>query len=264
MDGATATTTLPTHGSNVPKIPSPEVLRDLLADENRDISTRAEELVAALARTPAVTDDESCGKVSDFIKQIDAAIKLTEARRTTAKAPALDAGRAIDGFFKPLDDKLTKARKTLKDRVEAYLRHKAEVERKRREDEARAAEEARKAAEKAALAAIEQAPEAVAEQALERATDAQFFETQAKIATEAKPAEMARTRGELGSMATLATTWAVEITDLSKIPLETLRGHISQDAIEKALRSYLRTLPKPVTVEMPGVRFFEQSSAVFR
>lgn len=257
MDGATI--------PNRPSIPSPEVLHELLNDENADLVARAEVLLAAMDRAPAkIEDDEVCGKVADFVKQFDAAIKKTEGARVAAKEPALAAARAIDGFFTPLRDRLSKARLVLKVRIEEYLRNKAAEEQRRRDEAARIAAEEAKRKEAAALQSIENDIAAIAETKIDEAAEAQTAAAQSAVFASAKPAEMARTRGELGSVATLSTSWAFEITDLTRIPLERLRPYLDQGAIEKALRGYMATLPRPITVEMPGVRFFEKSSASIR
>lgn len=247
--------------SNRPAIPSPETLRELLADENQDILRRREELLAGFSRAPeTVETDEVAGKVSDFVKQVDAATKLVESRRKAAKEPALAAGRTVDGFFQPITDSLAKARDTLKGRVEIYLRKKAAEEQRRRDEEARRAEEERKRAEAEALKAAAEQPTEVAETKIDEAIAAQQAAAQATAATEAKPAELSRTRGEFGSVSSLRTVWVGEIEDKAKLDLDALRPYLATDAIEKALRAFVRAGGR----ELKGARIYQQDSAVIR
>lgn len=138
-----------------------------------DILARADQLAEAEARMPTeIDDDETSGKVGDYIKQITANMKALDAARVGEKEPYLVKGRAVDGFFKRYTDKL----KGIKDRVSIehgrYIKAKEdrerEVERKRREEEAErlradaaeklriAEEEKRKADEARAAAEAEQ------------------------------------------------------------------------------------------------------------
>ena len=81
-------------GDNNP--PSPvEEIRFRLCDEFADLAERGKELEAAAGRVPEVEDDETAGKVSDFIKQVSACLKRAEADRKAEKEPyrqAADSG----------------------------------------------------------------------------------------------------------------------------------------------------------------------------
>ncbi len=106
-----------------------------------DILARADELVHAEARLPTeIADDETSGKIGDYIKQITANMKALDAARVGEKEPHLAKGRAVDGFFKRYTERL----KSIKDRVSIehgrYIKAKEdrerEAERKRKEEEA--------------------------------------------------------------------------------------------------------------------------------
>lgn len=126
----------------------------------------AERLLATEAKLPTeVNDDETCGKVSDFVKQVQTAMKNLDAARKSEKEEYLEAGRRVDGFFKNrYIDKLEKLKNTIANINAVYLKRKEDEERRIREEKAeelrikaakeleeanRKAEEARKAQEAA-------------------------------------------------------------------------------------------------------------------
>ena len=222
------------------------MLRENLSEQNRDLLDRAAELVASTERMPeAVEDEATAGKVADLIKLLNACSKAGEDRRKTAKEPHLAAGRAVDAFFKtriaePLEKAIARAKKPLVD----YERRKAAEERRRREAEEAAARErerlAREAAEKAAAAAEDDAGLDAALQAEERARTEAAAAREAQQAADVSNAELSRTRGEYGAVASLRTVWRGEIADRDKLDLETLRPHIATDALQKAVNAYVR------------------------
>lgn len=226
-------------------------IKDLLRESYADILNRADDLNAASLRAPtSITDDETQGKVGDLIKMMGACIKKTEVARVSEKEPFLQAGREVDGFFKGVTDPLEKGKRNLESRVTTYLRAKADEERRRREEEeARAREEADRLAAQAATT-----------KQLDAAIEAETVAREASKAAEAKPAEMARTRGELGSVSTLRTSWEFEVIDYADVPLDVLRPYIARSDIEKAIRGAVRSGIR----ELKGVRIFEQSTAVVR
>jgi hypothetical protein len=250
----------PTPGINHPVCPEPETVRDLLEEENRDLVRRRDQLLDAVARVPETIDtDEVCGRASDFVKQIGAAAKTAEARRTEAKGPYVAAEKAVDGFFRAqLGEPLAQAKLAIQRRVDGYLRAKAAQEHRRREEEARRAAAAAKAREAAILAA--EIPEEAADAALDAAILAQEAAEEAAREVAAKPADLSRTRGDYGAVASLRTSWAFEVEDLHAIPLDALRPYFTPDAVEKALRAYVRAGGR----QLAGVRIFQQSSAVVR
>lgn len=236
-------------------------LKDMLRDQFTALTARVEQLLGSASRAPqSVEDDETLGKMGDLIKSITACAKNAEASRVSEKEPFLAAGREVDGFFKPLSDSLDKAKKRLEAPCGVYLRAKADAERKAREDAERVAREAAERALREAQEAEAARRQSDSAAALDRAVAAEEAARQAQKAAEAKPAEMARTRGEMGSVATLRTSWDAEITDFSAIPLQEIRAFIPRDAIEKAVRAFVRAGGR----ELAGVRIFENSTAIVR
>lgn len=87
---------------------------------------------------------------------------------------------------------------------------------------------------------------------------------QAARETQAKPADMARTRssGPKGGIATLVTSWDFEVTDYPKVDLEALRPFLKRDDVEKAIRTFVRINKGSSQIE--GVRIFEVRGAQTR
>lgn len=236
-------------------------VKDMLSDAYEQLLTRADELIAASTRAPAsIYNDEVQGKVGDLVKMIAAAIKKSESHRQSEKEPFLQAGREVDGFFRPVTDKLEREKKTLEGRIGVYLRAKAERERRAREETARLEREEsdRRLREAQALESANRKAEA--DTALQQAAEADAASAKAEKAADAKPADMARTRGDLGSLSTLRTALEVEVTDYALVPLEAIRAYIPRDAIDKAVRAWARNGGR----EMPGCRIQEVQTAVVR
>lgn len=237
----------------------PEVV-DVLHTRHALLIDRAQELLAASERVPAIDDDDTAGKVGDFIKQLGALIKAAESQRETEKEPYLSGGRAVDGFFARITSPVTKAKRIIEDRLAHYLRAKAEQERRRREEAARVAwleaEEKRRQAELAEQALRD---ERTLQEAIERtrqAAEADAAADKARAAAEAKPAELGRTRGEYGAVATLKTLWTFRDMDRHQLDLEALRPHLARDALERAIRSYIKAGGR----ELRGVDIYETTS----
>ena len=70
---------------------------------------------------------------------------------------------------------------------------------------------------------------------------------------------MARTRGDVGALATLQTFWDFDPLTLNRaeLDLEALRQHLPADAIDKAIRSFIRAGGR----DLRGVHIFENQKA---
>jgi len=250
-------------GRNEP--PPAEMLRQNLDEKHRALLRRRDELLAAADRVPPeVIDEAVAGRVSDFIKQMAAAYKTAEAARVAEKEPHLEAGRVVDGWFKRITDPLSGAKRMIEGRLTSYQRAKAEAERCIREEAKRQAREAAQAAFKAAAeaeAAMRQ--EADLQAAIEAAACAKQAAADAEVAAKAaaaKPAELSRTRGEYGSVASLSTFWDFADLDRATLDLESLRPHLATAALEQAVRSYIKAGGR----SLRGVRIFENTQTVVR
>lgn len=238
---------------------------DLLKATHSDLISRAEDLKAAFERAPTtIEDDETAGRVGDFQKQISACIKASEGARVAEKEPVLQAQRTIDGFFKGISDPLETLKNALGKRLTDYLRRKEEQARRVREEEARrAAEEARKAQE-----AAERAAEKVrGEKTMAKAVTAQSLADQkvadaheAAAAVAAKPAELSRTRGDHGSLASLRTSWNGDVDNITDATLIALKPYIAKADVEKALRLAIRAGIR----EVPGCTIYQTKTAAVR
>lgn len=237
-----------------------DIERARLEDKFTAQIKRAGLLVDAMDRVPPVIeDDETAGKTGDFIKQVTAHRKMMETARVSEKEPHLELGRVVDGFFKRFIDPLDTVKKTVESRLGVFLRQKEEAERRARLEAERIAREEsqRKEAEALALATKDVAG---SEKALDAAVAAEAQAVEAGVAAEAKPAELARTRGDYGSVSTLRTSWDFEIDDRSKIPLDALRPYLAADAVDKAVRAFVRAGGR----DLAGVRIFENRTAMVR
>lgn len=239
-------------------------LRERLAVDHEPILSRADELLAALARVPAEIDVETAGKASDYVKMIAATIKDLDRVRIGEKEPYLAGGRTVDGFFKAPVDKLEKAKREVEGRLQKHLRAVAEAERRRRDEAERAArEEAERRRREAEEAAARIASEAQldAAVAMERAAQqAAADAARAAQQADAKAADLARTRSDYGSLATLRTSWAFKDMDRDALDLEALRAHLPTDALEKAVRSFIKAGGR----QLRGCTIFEAETAIVR
>lgn len=236
----------------------------------------AEHEIAALALPEEITDKDSHDKTVDLIATMKTAANKIEAIRIAEKDPFLRAERAVDGFFNPILDILIDKRKgyvgKLTMRVTAYLQRKAAAERAAAEERARVERERAAAirreqeiAEARAAEARRAATKATREAEAARLSEqAQEVENRAAVLTEAaasKPAD-SKARTDKGSLSGLKTDWTFEVEDYTAIDLNLLRAYIGDEAINKALKAFVKINKDRITV--PGVRFFETESAQIR
>lgn len=174
---------------------------------------------------PAITGDNA-GEANDLIRLCGNLAKEIDKTRKAEKEPHLEAGRAVDGVYMPLNKEAADAPAPLKARLSAHLREQERIAREAAAEAARIAEQERirAEAEKAvSMPADEPEIEAVAEIAETRAIAA------------AAAAEKARTaKGSHGLMASgLRTRREVVITD----PVGLVRHfHKHPEVIETCLK----------------------------
>lgn len=224
------------------------ILRERLREKAADIIKRHDDLMAAVTRVPAkCEDDEMAGKLGDLIKQLTACSKGLDALRVGEKEPFLKGGRIVDGFFNRFIEALDgdKSSGSAKNKVgkilSAYLVWKeAENRRKLREQQEAEAREAQRLADEAAELEAAKMPEAADDVMQQAAIMEKQAEKTGELA-EAKPAELSRTRGDYGSVASLRTRWAATEIDFDKVDLNLLRPYIARTEVEKACNAYART-----------------------
>lgn len=177
------------------------------------------------------------------------------------KAPWLRGGQAVDAFFNSRAKNLESRRKGLLDRVNVYLRKKAEIERqaalRRAQEERDKAEQARKDAE--AMRAQERHHEADAHaQAADKAERAaDVVETKA----EAKSGAAVRTEGGATSFQKTERIYEITDHDAVRASLGIWAPFMTSAEVSAALWRAARTDPWPT---IPGVTFSTTTTANVR
>lgn len=252
------------HNNPPPDLLTGDALRQSLLDRFSDLLKRRDDLLAAASRVPEIADEDVARRVSDFIKQVTAASKAADTARIGAKEPYLEGGRGIDGFFKAISDPLANVKKSVEANLTAYLREKEAEERRKRMEAERlareAAETAIREAEEAEKALRDQQSLDAAVQAGKAADAARADAVKAMQAAAAKPAELSRVRGDFGAVSSLRTEWTFDHLNRADLDLETLRQHLPTDALEKAVRAFIRSGGR----HLRGVEIFETTTAVVR
>lgn len=247
-----------------PDLLTGDMLREKLRDENMALLKRRDELLAGVDRIPEITNDEIAGRVGDFIKQLAALAKAADGKRIDAKEPFLEGGRTVDGFFKHISDPVGAAKKTVEAKLTGYLREKEAAARRKAEEEARRQrEEAERLRHEAAAREAAAHDAKGLDQAIEadaKADTAASDALQAEKAADAKAADFSRTRGEYGAVASLRTAWTFDAIDRERLDLEALRHHLPADALEKAVRSFIRAGGRSLT----GTTIYETTTAAVR
>jgi len=238
-----------------------------------EAAARAAEEAAAKRRAEIEAQERAAAERLAAIKREE---EEAAARRKAAEEAAAEAGRKRDA-----EVRAAKAAEEKLKREAAEAERRAEEERKAAEKAARLAEaeeEARRIqADKEAKEAQRQAERDAEEAAraakaaerdagrAERDADRAASQEHAAQAKErrvetAKPAEFARTRGDYGGLATLRREWTYANIDRAKIDLETLRHHLPEEALGRAVRSFIDAGGR----SLEGVDIFEDDSASVR
>lgn len=246
-------------GDNSGAVDEATRIREDLAEKHAVLAARRDQLIEAEGRVPEIGDDDQAGKVSDLVRLITAATQAAESARKTEKEPHMAAARAVDGFFRDIAEPLDALKTRVSRRLTAYLTAKAERERRAREDEAR---RLREEAERQATAAaqVEAAAPAAAAIVMEQAIATEAQAAEAARAAQAKPAELSRTRGDVGSVASLRVRWVGEVTDRATLDLEALRPYLPIAALQTALNWAIKAGVR----EIRGATIKRESNAAVR
>ena len=247
-------------GDNSGNVDESARIRDNLDEKHRALLNRADQLLEAEDRVPPeINDDDQAGKVGDLVRLITAAVQAAELARKTEKEPHMAAARTVDGFFKEVSEPLEALKLRVSRRLTAYLTAKAERERRAREEEARRLrEEAEKQA--AAAAQVEAAAPVAAAIIMEQALATEAQAAQASRAAAAKPADLSRTRGDVGSVASLRSRWIGEVTDRAALDLEALRPYLPVAALQTALNGFIKAGGR----ELRGASITQEQTAAVR
>ncbi len=235
------------------------MIQERLDERTRELRARAAALLDAETRLPEISNDDIAGKVGDMILLITSACHAAELDRKREKEPHLAAARTVDSYYKQIAEPLDALKTRVSRRLTAYLTAKAERERRAREDEAcRLREEAERQA--TAAAQVEAAAPAAAAIVMEQAIATEAQAAEAARAAQAKPAELSRTRGDVGSVASLRVRWVGEVTDRATLDLEALRPYLPIAALQTALNGAIKAGVR----EIRGAKISQESSASVR
>jgi len=218
---------------------NPPPAAELFAEEIYSLNERAENF--------GPVSDDNAGEARDLIGIAKKLAKDIDAKRDEEKRPHLDAGREIDGTYKPLVESAKYACSTLeKSLTEFIVEQKRKAEEIRRAAEAKAAEEAAKAK---ALADDALLGESTAEAAQEAANAAEIATAKEKMAGNVKGSEGFRAAG-------LRTIRKATVTDQAKL---IFHYHSHPDVMEVCLRlanAEIRAA-KGAPISIPGIEVVE-------
>lgn len=205
-----------------------------------------------------IANEQQAEAVTALKAMLQAGEKEAEAARSAEKKPFLDAGREVDAKWKPVIDRLAKARTVAQraltpwlEAVEAENRRKAEVARIAAEQERRRLEEAQKLAALSSDLASEDQVEA-AEAAAKEA---------ARVAREAEK-ETAVVRTGAGK-ATLRTEWLVNVKDYRELLNYYLRHRPDvADELRKWLFAQAKKDVRGGARSLPGCSIWDEKRAI--
>jgi hypothetical protein len=233
--------------------------RRIAAEKARlDEERKAREAEEVRAR--AVKEREEAERRAEQARADELRLKAERAER--------EAREARDRAEKKVRDEQEAAEREI--RLAAERKAEAEAKERRRVADEEAAEAKRKAdiakaeqrAAEAAATEAKREEKSAGRDAVRNLDTALRLERQGdRMDTKANAgsAEMSRTRGELGTVGSLAQRWTYHITDMDNIPLERLRGYLNPGAIEAAVTrfksAHLNELTDGNTTLLPGVTF---------
>lgn len=240
-------------GHNLPPTDA-EILADkLLENSVKDIQEMNNLLSQSI---PEVKTDDEAKKAADFIDRLKSLKKKFEGTHKAEKAPYLEMGRVVDGFFKGKIEDIESFQKKYSVPVNQFLTEKAEAERKllfERQEKARLQAEA--LAEQARIHEAENIKDTAADlmdAAIEAENKADAIN---KYATEIKSAGLAKIRTESGVVLSQRTKWVGEIEDIGGVDLLKLRQFFKEEDIQKAINAYVRDGGR----ELSGVKIYQKS-----
>lgn len=213
----------------------------------------AEELAELAQGMGEIKSEENAVSVGNLKNDATKAKRDTDAARSAAKKPHLDAGRAIDADFKPTIAKLESVISVATALLTPWMQQK-EAERKAAEDEARRiAQEADEAARRAAAELDETDIDAV-EDAVRKAAEAREAEQDAKATRTASAAVKSdgRSIGLRTSYAHMVADGSAllkHINEVDRAALDAFAAEWARKAVAKGERS------------IPGVEITEQKRA---
>ena len=114
-----------------------EIFAEKIKEKYPDNINQTKRLLEAEHRIPEeIADDETSGKVGDYIKQLTAASKALDAIRVGEKEVYLEGSRMVDGVMKKLIEPLASAKERVQKKQTEYLEKKRAAEIRRQQEEA--------------------------------------------------------------------------------------------------------------------------------
>jgi hypothetical protein len=245
---------------NSPAPPAPLTPADITRYLNYacdDLRDRRDELVKALVKTfasyPRIADDREdiLGLCAENMRMALALGRTAEDERTTNKAPFLTGGRAVDTWFKAWAAPLLRAMEPVQAAMDDFgVRKLAREQAEALAAKALADAEADRAADAAAAALRAGRPDE-ASAALDRVTDAAQAAEHADERANAKPADLTRSYGAFGAVASVRQTWGWEVTDINAVPRPYLM--VNPDMVKAAAKGR-DAGGRPIAV-IPGIKW---------
>lgn len=237
-------------------------IADVMAADFAELKAEVDAFVGRMreAAKSAPKTDEDQSALGKIIMDARGLWSRADANRDSEKRPILEAGRALDAWFKDTLASLVRGREHLQDMADAYARQKAAEERERARREAA---EARAKAEAERIKA-ETAKTAAGAAKAEGRAEAQEAKADAAEAT-ASAADADLVRSRVGGVTASATgAWTARVDDYSAAiaPLGALGVFLKDDAIQTALNSMAKT--QKARAAWPGVVFLQETKATFR
>lgn len=209
-----------------------------LEERHTKIETRVKELIEAAGRAPEkikVADTTTAEKFSDLRKQVQTAIKAANSARLDDKKVFDEPGKVVHAFWSKRIDTL----EAIQGRIDRTLKTwmlENEVAARKAADEARRKEEERVAKLQA------------------KGKDVTPVETPA-----VEP-ERPKVSGDLGSTTSTRKVWTFRDLNKNEIDLEALRPYLTVEAIEGAVRQYIRAGNRTIK----GATIFEDTQLTTR
>lgn len=221
-----------------------------------DVEAYKEMLARFKADADAVTEitEANAQFVRDHVGYGGKLAKEIDATRDDKKRPHLEAGRQIDGAYKPLIEECDKIIKGLKQKLAAFL--------DAREREAkRIAEEARRKleeAERLAAKAVEEPEDDPFLAATAPVVDVKAAHVEAKVA-EGQALAASRVSSAAGGFAatSLKTKRSAKVTDWQALAMHYLNSGDLRATLEKLANADIRHA-KGAAIEIPGVEIVEE------
>lgn len=241
-------------------------IQEQLEADFSDLQKRTKNLKEAAERVPAsIADDTMSGTVADQVEQFRLHIAALKKAHETSKEPYLTGGRVVDTFFNPVVKDLEALKSKINARNTTYLTAKADREREEREAVAKAAAEAERQAKadaERAIAAAQTDDDLEAAIVAEETAKVVTAKAQEAVAqTAVSTADLTRIRSAHGTTTSLRSFgWKHRNVDRAKLDLEKLRPYLPAEAIDQAIRAYVKANPTPLG-SLTGVEFYEDRRA---